>query len=106
MYFIGLAGKIISAIMEAGFEISMLEIFHMEKANAEEFYEVYKGVVQEYGSMVSELTSGPCLALEIRSQEAPQKFREMVGPADPVSSNFCQGLDKSTSVHECLFQLN
>ncbi|VDI00210.1 nucleoside-diphosphate kinase [Mytilus galloprovincialis] len=79
----GLSGQIISAIMEAGFEISVLEIFHMEKANAEEFYEVYKGVVQEYGSMVSELTSGPCIAMEIRAQEAPTKFREMVGPADP-----------------------
>jgi hypothetical protein len=31
MYFIGLAGKIISAIMEAGFEISMLELFHIIK---------------------------------------------------------------------------
>ena len=72
--------------MEAGFEISMLQMFHMEKANAEEFYEVYKGVVQEYGAMVAELTSGPSIALEIRAQNAPQSFREMVGPADPVSS--------------------
>lgn len=81
---LGLAGKVISSILEAGFEISMMEMFHMEKANAEEFYEVYKGVVQEYGSMVAELTSGPCLALEIRAQNAPQAFREMVGPSDPV----------------------
>lgn len=83
----GLAGKVISSILEAGFEISMLEMFNMEKANAEEFYEVYKGVVQEYGSMVAELTSGPCLAMEIRAQNAPQAFREMVGPSDPVRIN-------------------
>jgi len=62
----------------------MLMMFHMEKANAEEFYEVYKGVVQEYGSMVTEFTSGPCIAMEIRAAEAPVKFREMVGPTDPV----------------------
>ncbi|KAJ8310840.1 hypothetical protein KUTeg_012705 [Tegillarca granosa] len=79
----GNAGKIISKIMEAGFEISALQMFHMEKANAEEFYEVYKGVVQEYSSMVTELTSGPCIALEIRAQDAPKAFREMVGPSDP-----------------------
>ena len=60
-------------------------MFNMEKANAEEFYEVYKGVVQEYGSMVAEIISGPCIALEVRAQDAPQKFREMVGPVDPVS---------------------
>jgi nucleoside-diphosphate kinase len=62
-----------------------MKMFHMEKANAEEFYEVYKGVVQEYQSMVTELTSGPCLALEIRAQDAQKTFREMCGPHDPVS---------------------
>lgn len=63
----------------------MLQMFFMEKANAEEFYEVYKGVVQEYNAMVNELTSGPSIAMEIRAQNAPVAFREMVGPADPVS---------------------
>ena len=81
----GNGGKIISAIMEAGFEISAMQMFTMEKANAEEFYEVYKGVVQEYNAMVNELTAGPSLALEIRAQNAPIAFREMTGPADPVS---------------------
>lgn len=61
----------------------------MEKANAEEFLEVYKGVVHEYSGMVTELTSGPCLALEILGTEGMsnvvQIFREFVGPADPVS---------------------
>ena len=71
--------------MDAGFEVSGLQMFNMEKANAEEFYEVYKGVVQEYNSMVLELTSGPCIALEVRAQNAPVAFREMTGPADPVS---------------------
>ena len=71
--------------MEAGFEVSAIEMFHMERANAEEFYEVYKGVVQEYNSMILEMTSGPCIALEVRAQNAPVAFREMSGPADPVS---------------------
>ncbi len=57
----------------------------MEKANAEEFYEVYKGVVQEYPAMVEELISGPCIAMEIRAQDAVRAFREAAGPADPVS---------------------
>ena len=49
------------------------------------FFQVYKGVVQEYPSMVNELNCGPCIAMEIRAQNAPVAFREMVGPADPVS---------------------
>ena len=74
--------------MDAGFEITMVKMFHMDKANAEEFYEVYKGVVQEYNAMVLELTSGPCVVLEVRAQNAPIAFREMTGPADPVSIHY------------------
>lgn len=79
----GMTGAIIQKIQEAGFEISALIMCYMEKANAEEFYEVYKGVVQEYPGMVAELTAGPCIAMEIRAQDAVSAFREMVGPADP-----------------------
>ncbi|XP_005993467.1 nucleoside diphosphate kinase 7 isoform X1 [Latimeria chalumnae] len=79
----GLTGKILNAIEAAGFEISALQMFTMERANAEEFYEVYKGVVPEYTSMVGELCSGPCMALEIRGPDAPKVFRGLCGPADP-----------------------
>lgn len=79
----GLTGKIISAITSNGFEVSALQMFHLERANAEEFHEVYKGVVNEYKSMVEELCCGPCLAVEIRSPNAPVTFREFVGPSDP-----------------------
>ncbi|XP_071993838.1 nucleoside diphosphate kinase homolog 7 isoform X2 [Engystomops pustulosus] len=79
----GLTGKIINHILDAGFEISALQMFTMEKANAEEFYEVYKGVVAEYTEMVVELCSGPCIAMEIQATDAPKSFREFSGPADP-----------------------
>ncbi|KAM4629653.1 nucleoside diphosphate kinase homolog 7 [Polymixia lowei] len=79
----GLAGKILNSISAAEFEISALQMFNMDRANAEEFYEVYKGVVTEYPSMVTDLCSGPCMALEIRSTNSPKTFREFCGPADP-----------------------
>ncbi|KAL9963445.1 hypothetical protein ACROYT_G026956 [Oculina patagonica] len=79
----GLTGKIISAITSKGFEISAVQMFHLERANAEEFHDVYKGVVNEYKSMVEELCCGPCLAMEIRAPDAPVTFREFVGPSDP-----------------------
>uniref|UniRef100_A0A8P4KTS8 Nucleoside diphosphate kinase homolog 7 n=1 Tax=Dicentrarchus labrax TaxID=13489 RepID=A0A8P4KTS8_DICLA len=60
--------------------------FNVDRANAEEFYEVYKGVVTEYPSMVTELCSGPCMVLEIHGTNAPQSFREFCGPADPEIS--------------------
>ncbi|XP_051871032.1 nucleoside diphosphate kinase 7 isoform X4 [Pristis pectinata] len=79
----GLAGKILSTIEEMGFNYSALQMFNVERANAEEFLEVYKGVVAEYNSMVMELCSGPCLALELQGKEVQKSFRECCGPSDP-----------------------
>ncbi len=65
-YFIGRAGQIINAILVAGFQVSAIGTvsqwylwdiwfiflssfqFSLDKVNAEEFLEVYKGVVHEY----------------------------------------------------------
>ena len=55
----------------------------MNRANAEEFFEVYKGVVTEYHDMVTELTSGPAIVVEIRGDDAHAAFRALTGPADP-----------------------
>lgn len=79
----GRAGEIIRKIRDCGFEIPAMLMVNLDKANAEEFLEVYKGVVQEYPGMVTEMCSGPCIALEVRAQDAPRMFREFVGPADP-----------------------
>jgi len=90
----GLAGSIIDAILQDGFDISALELFNLDKASAEEFMEVYKGVVPEYYNIVEQLTSGSVIALEIRAppqrlqatggqSSIVQAFRELVGPADP-----------------------
>jgi len=77
----GNTGKIINKISSSGYDISALEMYNLDKANAEEFLEIYKGVVTEYSQMVTELCSGPCLAVEVVGEH--QSFREFVGPADP-----------------------
>ncbi|XP_076807174.1 nucleoside diphosphate kinase homolog 7-like [Clavelina lepadiformis] len=81
----GLIGDILSVIQDAGFAVTDLSMQNIEKANAEEFYEVYKSVVAEYQSMVNELCNGPCVALEItgKDQDTANRFREFCGPADP-----------------------
>lgn len=57
--------------------------FNMDRVNVEEFYEVYKGVVSEYNEMVTEMYSGPCIAMEIQQNNCTKTFREFCGPADP-----------------------
>eukprot|EP00761_Pharyngomonas_kirbyi_P012619 gb/GECH01012646.1/.p1 GENE.gb/GECH01012646.1/~~gb/GECH01012646.1/.p1 ORF type:complete len:377 (+),score=93.81 gb/GECH01012646.1/:1-1131(+) len=81
--FEGLTGKIIDDIMEEGYEISALEMFVLDETNAAEFLEVYKGVIPEYKFIVEEMSTGPCVAMEIRSESAVREFRETCGPFDP-----------------------
>eukprot|EP00873_Tetraselmis_striata_P014003 jgi/Tetstr1/434267/TSEL_023374.t1 len=83
----GLTGRIIGTVMQR-FHITAMELFHIDRANAAEFYEVYKGVVHpgEFTSMVDELSSGPFVAFEVMDPDGAdpcEPFREMCGPADP-----------------------
>lgn len=79
----GTAGEIMIRLLDCGFGISALALHNLERPNAEEFLEVYRGIVQEYASMVTELSSGPCVAMEIRATDAQKALREFAGPADP-----------------------
>ncbi|XP_023237025.1 nucleoside diphosphate kinase 7-like [Centruroides sculpturatus] len=60
---------------------------YIDYSSAEDFYEVYKGVVAEYSEMVKQLSEGPCIALEISSPVCEEsmvtKLRQFVGPSDP-----------------------
>ncbi|CAG9312082.1 NME7_1 [Blepharisma stoltei] len=77
------AGRIIDMIISEGFEISALQMFNLDKPNAEEFLDVYKGVLPEFSGIVEHFTSGPCIAMEIRQENPVESFREICGPLDP-----------------------
>jgi nucleoside-diphosphate kinase len=79
-----ITGKIIQDIIDNGFEITDMELLHLDSVNAQEFLEVYKGVVPEYHLMLGQITSGPLIAMEIiQGIDIVSKFREFVGPGDP-----------------------
>lgn len=55
----GYVGQILDAVLNAGFEVSALEMFWLDRPSTEvtvlfikEFLEVYKNVVPEYNSLV------------------------------------------------------
>ena len=58
-------------------------MFFIDKATSEEFLEIYKGVLPEFSGMANHLTTGPCIALEVRQENAVESFREICGPHDP-----------------------
>eukprot|EP00668_Euglena_longa_P015166 GGOE01019218.1.p1 GENE.GGOE01019218.1~~GGOE01019218.1.p1 ORF type:complete len:386 (+),score=131.65 GGOE01019218.1:91-1248(+) len=79
----GIAGDIVQSILDEGFEISAIGAVSLATCDAEDFLEVYKGVVPEYRAMVEQLTLGPCWVMEIRAENAAQTFRAFCGPHDP-----------------------
>lgn len=77
------AAKVIDDVLARGFEISACQMFKEYRPNIEEFFEVYKEVIPEYQDMVTEMLSGPFIAMEIRAEDAVSSFREFTGPTDP-----------------------
>ncbi len=77
------AGNIIDILLSQGFEISAMEMFFLNKTTAEEFFDVYKGVLPEYAGVIEHIASGPILALEVRQDDAVNQLRALVGPHDP-----------------------
>ena len=73
----------IDAILDAGFEISAMDMFHLTRPVIEEFYEVYKGVLPEYVPLIEHMTNGPMIAQEVRQNDVVTAFREFCGPHDP-----------------------
>ena len=57
---------ILDMILQEGFEISSMQMFTLDKPTAEEFFEVYMGVLPEFTSMIEQVTLGPCIVLEVR----------------------------------------
>jgi len=62
--------------------ITAMQIFDLELITAEEFLEVYQHVAPEYGEMTAELSSGLCLAIEVRGASAVSRTRQVCGPRD------------------------
>jgi len=83
-YSVGVAADIMTKITDSGLGIAAMLQLTIDDADAEEFLQVYKDVVQEYPQMVKELSCGPCIAMEICGQDAQQALRELAGPPDPV----------------------
>jgi nucleoside-diphosphate kinase len=77
-----LFGKILSHILSQQYEISAMTSIFFERPAAEEFLEVYQGVVPEYSDHVVEFCGGMCIAMELRAQDAVSTFRQTAGPWD------------------------
>lgn len=71
----GQAGEVIHHILQEGFEISAMQMFNLDKPTAEEFLEIYRGVLPEYIPTCEAMTCGPSIVLEVRQENAVASFR-------------------------------
>lgn len=80
----GLTGQVLTKLIDANFEVSAVQLFTLSRAEADNFAEIYKGVIQpsEYSSMTQELSSGPLVAVEVRAQDCVPELRQLCGPMD------------------------
>ena len=61
-----------------------MQTFFLDRATAEEFFELYKGVLPDYQVMIDQMVSGPCLAVEVRQDNVVQGLKAVCGSYDPA----------------------
>jgi nucleoside-diphosphate kinase len=79
------AGKIIALLEEAGFRVKAARALQLTKAQASEFYAVHRER-PFYGSLVTFMTSGPCLPLVLERADAVATLRQVIGATDPAEA--------------------
>jgi len=81
----GKAGRILAHLEGQGFSIRAARVLHLTQAQAEEFYAVHRER-PFYRSLVSFMTSGPCMPLVLENANAVAAYREAIGATDPAEA--------------------
>ncbi|CAH1105497.1 unnamed protein product [Psylliodes chrysocephalus] len=109
----GKLGRIITTITNSHFKITGAHIVYLSNANADEFLEVYKGVVSDYNAFMLSYLNGPCVVLEIAGKMSEtnvhDEFRKFTGPMDtdiakqirPNTLRAMFGVDKYKNAVHC-----
>jgi nucleoside-diphosphate kinase len=82
----GKAGKIIGHLEQQGFKVLAARVLRMSQAQAGEFYAVHKER-PFYGSLVSFMTSGPCMPMVLERADAVSALRTAIGATDPAQAD-------------------
>lgn len=81
----GKAGRILAHLEDAGFELVAARVLHLAKAEAEEFYAVHRER-PFFGSLVEFMTSGRCMPMVLRRDDAVAELRRVIGATDPAEA--------------------
>ena len=81
----GKAGKIIAHLEGQGFRILASRVIHLTKDQAGEFYAVHRER-PFYSSLVTFMTSGPCMPMVLEKPDAVSGLRTAIGATDPAEA--------------------
>lgn len=81
----GRAGKVIAHLETAGFKIRAARVLHLTQRQAEEFYAVHRER-PFFRSLVTFMTSGPCMPLLLERDDAVAELRRVIGATDPAEA--------------------
>jgi nucleoside-diphosphate kinase len=81
----GKAGKIIGHLEAQGFVVRAARVLHLTPAQAGEFYAVHRER-PFYASLVTFMTSGPCMPLILEKADAVAALRKAIGATDPAEA--------------------
>ncbi len=81
----GSAGKILAHLEAQGFRVQAVRMVQLATPQAEAFYAVHKER-PFFRSLVSFMTSGPCIPLALERADAVTTLREVIGSTDPAEA--------------------
>ncbi len=81
-----LTGKVIEYIEDHGFEILRMRKTRLSRKFAEEFYAAHKDK-PFFERLIEMMTSGPCIPLVLRKENAIEDFRKIIGNTDPEKAD-------------------
>lgn len=81
----GKAGRIIAHLETAGFRVVASRVMRLTREEAEAFYSVHRER-PFFGSLVEFMTSGSCMPLLLRRDNAVAELRRAIGATDPAEA--------------------
>ena len=81
----GKAGRIIAHLEAQGFKVLAARVTRLTDAQAGEFYAVHRER-PFYRSLVTFMTSGPCMPMVLQKANAVAALREAIGATDPAEA--------------------
>ena len=81
----GLIGEVVGRIERKGFRIERLELRTLDRATAEQHYAEHTER-PFFGELVSFITSGPLVAMQVSGEGAIAGMRSLMGATDPIAA--------------------